>query len=107
MMVKKNVLDQNWSGFSLSNSSEQHGITLCTSYLQIPPHLLSPNLLPNEIISPLATSELIRKYYDSEDIAFWNGLERDSLAYLEQEQLFENESNTLIFIYLIFFRFYD
>ena len=107
MMVKKNVLDQNWSGFSLSNSSEQYGITLCTSYLQIPPPLLSPNPLPLEIISPLSTSELITKYYDSEDSAFWNGLERDSLAYLQQEQLFEKEGNTLIFIHLIFFRFYD
>ena len=107
MMVKKNVLDQNWSGFSLSNSSEQHEITLCTSYLQNPPPLLSPNPLPREIISPLSTSELITKYYDSEDSAFWNGLERDSLAYLQQEQLFEKEGNTFIFIHLIFFRFYD
>ena len=108
MMVKKNVLDQNWSGFSLSNSSEQHGITLCTSYLQNPPPLLSPNPLPLEIISPLATSELVKKYYDSEDTVFWNGLERDSLAYLQQEQLFENEGDIYLFIYFLFsFRFYD
>ena len=65
------------------------------------------NPLPLEIISPLSTSELITKYYDSEDTAFWNGLERDFLAYLQQEQLFEKEGNTLIFIHLIFFRFYD
>ena len=86
MMVKKNVLDQTWSGFSLPNSSEQHGITLCTSFLQNPPHLLSPNTLPSELINPLATNELVTKYYDLQDIAFWNGLERDSLAYLQQEQ---------------------
>ena len=99
MMVKKNVLDQTWSGFSLPNSSEQHGITLCTSFLQNPPPLLSPNTLPSELINPLATNELVTKYYDLQDIAFWNGLERDSLAYLQQEQLFENEGDIYLFIF--------
>jgi len=90
MMVKKNVLDSDWSGFSFPDSNEQNEITLCTSYLQTSPSSISPLPISEDITNSLATHNCFKSYYNHEDISFWNALNRDSTAYLQQTY-FSNE----------------
>ena len=89
-MVKKNVLDSDWSGFSFPDSNEQNEITLCTSYLQTSPPSISPLPISEDITNSLATHNCFKSYYNHEDISFWNALNRDSTAYLQQTY-FSNE----------------
>ena len=91
-MVKKNVLDSDWSGFSFPDSNEQNEITLCTSYLQTSPPSISPLPISEDITNSLVTHNCLKNYYDDEDISFWSTLNRDSTAYL-QETYFPNEGN--------------
>ena len=90
MMVKKNVLDSDWSGFSLPDSYEQNEITLCTSYLQISPSSIPPILISENVTNALVTQRCFKNHYDNEDLSFWSTLNRDSTAYL-QETYFPNE----------------
>ena len=99
MMVKKNVLDSDWSGFSLPDSYEQNEITLCTSYLQISPSSIPPILISENVTNALVTQRCFKNHYDNEDLSFWSALNRDSTAYL-QETYFPNEGK---FFFSFFF----
>jgi hypothetical protein len=95
MKYKTNIFEDEWHGFQLPGSNKQHGIQICSNYLQEPPHSIVPELLKEDDVIQIAENHTITKWYNELDQNFWNGLRRNSIQYLQNDQPFNKEGKIL------------